>query len=374
MGQLVSAGGGWVGGGGELIKDGHNPWFLNSVKDVTYCVLLDQTNFGVNDEVVNRSIEKAIQFWKFEFSQATVPSYETWGSLALATQNFHKVECSESTDITFQFGVLNQEQSAYLRKPQDFAAITVRTNYDQKTLHGRGFVYVSPEKGPLAYNSEGVIGEAWSLQDSKLLDLTLIHELGHVFGLSHMGNLGTLMSEGFVETILAWAKIDSNGLFEDQNFFSLRERIATICPEGSVLERWRRVFALSPTDKCVQFVFKHDLKSPLYRDSKMIVLASAEKGGPTVNLGSVDLKMVRFFPIHTSLIWLPEVQSFTAPQDKAFMVGSNIIGSILVSVSKQGRFVSRSGESYDLQVGFEQGSGLITILSSSPKDGLLQIL
>lgn len=130
--QLVYAGGGWVGGGAEFIRDGHNPWFINTVKNVNYCILIDQSNFGVNVDVATRELERAIQFWKIEFSQATLPTYDKWGPLALANQNFHQVQCSENTDIIFQFGILNQEQITYLRKPQDFAAITVRTKYDQK--------------------------------------------------------------------------------------------------------------------------------------------------------------------------------------------------------------------------------------------------
>lgn len=157
-------------------------------------------------------------------------------------------------------------------------------------------------------------------------------------------------------------------------FFSLIEKVTTLCPAATVLERWKQVFALSPNHKCVQFIFQHDLQSPLYKNTKLTVFASADKDGPQDNMGSVDLKMVRFFPIHANLIWLPENQNFTTIKDKSLMVAANILGPFFLSVSKQGSFINYIGVKFELQVSFEQGSGLINILSSSPNGELTIIL
>lgn len=156
--QDILAGGWSSGGGGELLKDARNPWFLSNIKEVTYCLKIDEAKFGVPLSVAKENLIKAINFWKTEFQVVNPSEGETSkiNPVRLATQIFKEVNCNQNVDITFQFGILSKEQKKFLQDPTKFGAITIRTNYNKQILKGTGFVYISPESGPLAFQSEGL--------------------------------------------------------------------------------------------------------------------------------------------------------------------------------------------------------------------------
>lgn len=188
---------GWTSGGGELIRDGQNPWFLANVKSVTYCVEVDEANFGQTRSQVSSIIVKALNNWKLEFRNARYLN----SNLGIAAQTFHETSCSANPDIRFQFGVLSGEQLKKLDDPTRFLGVTVRTDYDPVQMRGRGFVYVSPARGPLKIAGEKVVKEPWALENGGLLYLVLVHELGHVFGFPHSSERADLMNERFIEQI-----------------------------------------------------------------------------------------------------------------------------------------------------------------------------
>ena len=68
----VATAGGWSSGGGGLLKDTVNPWFLNNTSVVNYCVLIDEKNFGADQEVVKLQLSRAIDFWKEQFTHAVL--------------------------------------------------------------------------------------------------------------------------------------------------------------------------------------------------------------------------------------------------------------------------------------------------------------
>jgi hypothetical protein len=68
--------------------------------------------------------------------------------------------CDESVDLAFQFGWLSQVQQQEIERLKvdltRYVALSIRTDYSTQ-LRGKGFIYVSPDRGPMAFR--GVIQE-----------------------------------------------------------------------------------------------------------------------------------------------------------------------------------------------------------------------
>ena len=194
--------GGWVGSGGDNIRFSKNPWFVKNTDTVHYCVQVDHNSVSANDQTIQQSIENAIAYWKQEFSSAPPLSS---GFAQLGSQDFIlQTSCGADTDlhILVGYGTLNKEQIDFLDDPRLFIGITVRTDYDTVNLRGKGFMYISSDEGPYAYNTlpntSHLIARAW--QNQKLLQYAFMHEFGHVFGFPHTGT--GLMSEVFLDQTL----------------------------------------------------------------------------------------------------------------------------------------------------------------------------
>lgn len=195
--------GGWTSGGGENIRDERNPWWLQNTKEITYCIKIDRANFGQSTQVIRQKINFAFNFWKKQLKTLTWSEIDKNEHLAVGTQNFTETPCREGTDLVFQFGVLDGEQFRYLGDPTKFIGVTVRTDYNPVNLRAKGFIYISPENGPLKLNKLGLMQNPWSHENGILLTPALIHELGHLFGVSHQKELHIMM-EDFLETLLAF--------------------------------------------------------------------------------------------------------------------------------------------------------------------------
>lgn len=198
--------GGWIGGGGELFTDSVNPWWVNNTNRVAYCIDIDEQHFGVDLTAARQKVRMALAYWQGEFG--SVDKTADAGPARLGTQEFNEVSCSDGCELRFQFGVLTGTQARFLKQPQRIIAEAVRTGYDSKTLRGRGFVYVSPETGPLALNGSGptggsVISGRWSVAGGKLLEMVLVHEIGHIFGLQHRAS-GSIMDAEFPSFVVTW--------------------------------------------------------------------------------------------------------------------------------------------------------------------------
>lgn len=355
-GTQAIAMGGWSSGGGQLIKDSHNPWFLNNTTHVNYCIEVDSENFGVSTEVIKTQIKRAISFWQKEFKYAILPAFDDFGPLKVASQTFKETKCDENTSLVFQFGRLSDDQKAFLKRPSQYAAIAVRTDYDETHLRGRGFIYVSPVEGPLAFGSGHIDKDIWAYEGGNLLYLTLIHELGHVFGLPDSGTLGDLMSENFVESIL----LSKQSVFTyEPQFFSLKNKTKTICPDPILLSSWQSFFGTQSIYKCFKFTFEHPLNNSVFGQTFMNVYASVSSESPMSLITSVELALNGFFPILMNTIWLSESQKVFTALDLEKQVGLNkIMGTSGLSISKKGHFDLSEGKGKRLvKVRFEQGRG-----------------
>ena len=202
------------GGGGELIQDSHNPWFVKNTKVVRYCVEVDENLFPKDKLPLDKMIERSIGFWKNEFASA-VPG-RMYGNAGVASQDFIKQSCDSSVDIRFQFGILHPAQRQLIKDPSRYVSEVVTTSYDQVNLRGKGFVYFSPDSGPLKFKSDRAPEKTWSSPGGRgKLYLVIEHELGHIFGVPHMGKFpNCLMSEDFPE----WIVTQSGAGFYDYEY------------------------------------------------------------------------------------------------------------------------------------------------------------
>lgn len=365
----------WSNATGELQADAHNPWFFNNTREVSYCIEIDEQNFGATSPAIREQITRALQFWNTEFSKVSLPSLPTFGGVQIASQNFQEAPCSETTDVRFQFGTLDEKQTAFLGKPQDIAAITIRTDYSTKDLRGKGFLYFSPAHGPLAYKADGYLQNTWSRENNELLYRALVHELGHVFGLSHMGSYGELMSEGYIESLLNQSiamegKLRLRGL----NFFTLVKTSPTICPDATLLKDWRQFFGLGANDKCVQFRFVHDPGNELFAPSQLEIWASSHIAQVKQRVSVAELTVNRFSPIYLNLIDLPAEQEVFVKQELQ-EAGLGVFGVPMMGLTKRGNFIFEDGKiKRHINVRFDQGSSAFYIDGVSSEGEIITLL
>lgn len=233
--------GAWASGGGEILGNSLNPWFLANTPVVDACLEIDEANFGVDRETADRVVRSALDYWKTEFRAALPGSAE----VQVATQTFRFGPCTDETALRIQLGVLSEGQRAEFRRfdkrPQDFVGITVRTEYDELNRRGKGFIYISPESGPERFALPNALLHPWSLRENPewarkfgLFHKVLVHELGHVFGVGHRPqpfnqNFGwySVMDERMPEQIVirapefAWDMDWIPGFFSERAYFGL---------------------------------------------------------------------------------------------------------------------------------------------------------
>jgi len=386
--ETILCAGGWTSGSGELIKDSHNPWFLNNTPSINFCIKIDEKNFEISQEFAKEQILKAVAYWKTEFSYAVLPSFAQFGPLKIATQEFNYLDCSEQNiDIRFQFGFLEPKQKEYLQDPKKFIAVSVRTDYSTQHLRGKGFVYFSPSKGPLAYNHKNTYQNAWSMDNGINLYLVIIHELGHVFGLSHTpGVLSGVMSESFPEVLLSkdfYGEVHLSPAEKIQywhqnlHFFKLPTQLNESCFPDILLKVWAKVFNLTSNQKCITVHFKYDNSNQIFGKTTMEVFASEKLDGSRKLVASIELQMNRFNPNDVGTIWLPEEQKVFSQKELAtshFYINNRISGWSTFNISKSGVYNHRGNKKYILLVNFQQARYFTNIQVITPTGEVLTLL
>ena len=187
--KLSSACGGSSAAGGVSIRYQLNPWFLQNTKEITYCIDVELENFSASAEQVDKNFRAAFRYWKNHLAFALDDENEL---LKIATQKLVRVSCGAHTnpDISLQMGNLLREQAVFLPQNHQFVALAQITDYEEPIMHGKGFIFVTGD------NESSVGPHQWSLADGHALEMTFVHELGHIFGFRHESGI-EVMKEDF---------------------------------------------------------------------------------------------------------------------------------------------------------------------------------
>lgn len=262
--RLSASEGHSVGGGGELLQDSQNPWFIQNTAVVRYCTLYDFNFYHQSPEKSEAAIKDALLFWKeeFLFGQAKLEP-----SIKVATQQFEQVQCTrdkqDDVDLVFQFGFLTSEQRNIVGGDLSrFAAFALRMHYDPIALKGKGIIYIAADSGPDKFGDQDSIGTPWVFLQGALLRWTLKHELGHVFGLPHTNQSGeamNIMAGNFIDFMMKRTHSSRYGARHAQHVFQIRKNNNWGIPKtigcsgnGAAIRRVLRFFGIGDGN-CVGF-------------------------------------------------------------------------------------------------------------------------
>ena len=341
----------WASGGGQVIKDSQNPWFIQNTTSVDVCIIWDQDHFHPVDQNVSGLVSRfqhAVNYWKTEFKKSFVVS----NYMQVATQEFNVKEiallrgnsvpsasCLDA-DLRVQFGWLSPEQIVFINTQmggvQNYFGAAIRTNYDQELLRGKGFIYLKPDTGPLSSQSPGTTPNPWNLGRGYLIDKALQHELGHVFGLPHK-DIETIMAVDYLERIFHQADAEENANYPyERGYFSWNMSDGSIIREFcSIRAGWRNFLSIPPDHNCYQVKF----------EGGRVVFRSGEKpdgAGVWSDRGSMEIDPKITF------MWEEAVRLYLTPAQTVitrFPSGSGYapwyMGPMIKNTELSGTFVSQ---------------------------------
>jgi hypothetical protein len=324
----VAYAGGWVSSGGGSFRDEHNPWFVRNTTSVNYCVQVANQSVSASSDTIHQAISDAFQYWKTEFNK--VPATGTSGSFQLGMQNFSEVPCSANPDIRFLVGyeTLGTAELNFLKDPTKYIGVTVRTDYDEVQLKGKGFVYISSDLGPHAYDNPGTkIEKAW--QQKKLLTYALLHETGHIFGFPHMGS--GLMSEVFLDQLIAKENVGDMLKYPIESFMRPDSTI-TLC-NGLPMEA-KSFFTMPDAATCLQ------LKLTANPVADVDVFSLIDENATPVKLGSLKGLSLQIADLRADVgptLQLTAQQTVFTSTETAFR--SFMFGPFLLSYAANGTFM-----------------------------------
>lgn len=315
--------GGWVGMGGELFKDARNPWFVKNTKDAYYCIQLDKKDMSIDESSVNTAFTDAVSYWKGEFSRALSAGD---GRFDLGKQNFNKVSCQDSQvhlRILFGASFLNTKEKEFLKDPDRYVGVTVRTEYDHKQLRAKGFMFFSND-----LNRKGFVSGAWSRP--KILRYALMHELGHVFGMPHIGT--GLMSEIFLDQLIKPEYIDYYERLPVESVISPNIEIASC---EMVMNSTKSFFGMPADHNCILLKYAAPFA--------MHVFSKKNQDGELLELGNLKLETPNpneFSGKPLSFLQLPLEQEVFTEKEAAFR--NFMMGPIGVEYGTQGKFIPKN--------------------------------
>lgn len=207
--------GGWTSGGGELLEDAHNPWFVRTfslLSTISYCIDRDDEHFGVSQQTAQDVIRSAIEQWRRDFQYAGKTTGAKTTPYYVGDEMWVEHPCPKQGDpddimVRFQLGVLTAAQQQELDQhhidPTHFVSLAIRQHYNRQTLRGSGYIYISPSWGNLRSKAADMVENPWSTVTGNALFAVIMHELGHVFGVPHVGTNQQLMGASFPEYVVS---------------------------------------------------------------------------------------------------------------------------------------------------------------------------
>jgi hypothetical protein len=226
-----------------------NPWFIENTKQVVYCILMDEENFSRPKSDVENAIKDSFLFWKNEIDK-TAKAAKGLASFSYGEMEFIKEKnCSKNADIVFYIGynTLTSSLKKGLVNPLNIISTTMQTEYNVKTLKGRGIIYIASDRGEHRFKNPGHLADyPWAHQS--LLELTLVHEVAKVFGLNNVDH--PIAKANFVSRLL------DEDHFNNFTTYSLEgvlfpSSTVKVCGLDSKVKDW---FNIASTTECLEFI------------------------------------------------------------------------------------------------------------------------
>jgi hypothetical protein len=336
-----------------------NPWFFQRgdtavARPAKYCVAIDEAHFGVTRRHAETHVASVLKYWFDELTSAYVPTSMPYGAIYVGYEHFVPARCDdEDVVLRFQLGELTPEQRSTFdemrQDPTRFVAVAVRTQYDPVTMQGRGFIYVSPPRGPLAMQSQTMIDDPWARDDQQRLDWVLRHELGHVFGVQHNGSHEELMGVGAPEYAISSATVAFRPWLKGVFKTVYGATIALTCSAEPGPSFLRTFFSLPGDTKCVGLRLQPD---------RLEVVYTMDPGQQTPRVGGrasldLDSAIVQHEPVVR--IFLPDGQAVF--QNVPAVFGRVLPGPMATSRQMTATYRPAAGaESRELHLSLQPGS------------------
>ncbi len=226
--------GGMTSSGGEFITTEKNPWFTGE-SDIHYCIK-KSNYFSVEIDDTRKIIKEAIKDWTLTLKLLN-PKKTSFklpdGNYKNLSLNFKEVNCNkENIQLWFYLGSFNKEIEQSLSTMAKFtAAFAGHLGINNKTGRTKkGIIWLAPDMGPRKYIGPSISKQFW-MKDQIFFN-TLLHELGHMFGLGHLED--GIMNNGFPARMIRYggSKI-STKVFRFHKWQSLK---LSICGKGLQLD------------------------------------------------------------------------------------------------------------------------------------------
>jgi len=198
-------GGGWIGNGGDFYQTSQNIWFLGS-ETINYCIESSQ-DYPLSEDELRSLVEESIADWQTFFKKYGLDSQKIAGNFKrprLNLLNFvdgknrginlnFKFNC-KNEKLKFFFGKENKLITTYKKLATEHPfGLAIRKSYNHKSFENLGVVWIAN----------------FSDKRNKIKH-TLLHELGHIFGMQH--NTVFVMEENLAEFLSKDTKFLSNFL------------------------------------------------------------------------------------------------------------------------------------------------------------------
>jgi hypothetical protein len=173
---------GWVSSGGDdkPINFGAS-WFNSNTKEVKYCLLIN-SHYSLKESELEQLVARSIQSWK-DYYQSKLPYYVISNESILPNYNWNlDKSCSSSTQVKFYFDL--QDASIKLNKEKYYNPFSFEA-FDEKT-----------KTGLLWFRD---LNKILKKPNKNALEVLIIHELGHAFGVPHLKN--TIMKENITRDL-----------------------------------------------------------------------------------------------------------------------------------------------------------------------------
>lgn len=179
-------GGSEVGNGTDqpVVEQG-SAWFIGRNRTIDACVEI-APNFGKTSSELEANVKSSFDKWVRYIKEADIYNIQGYrqGSLQISETLSLHFGCRGHEDLSFYFGI---ENDAVLKSKAEFydpLAFAQRNSFDYRKGWSQGFIWVSPSE----------LGGFPDWNVPHLLEIVLLHEVGHIFGNAHTPL--TIMDEG----------------------------------------------------------------------------------------------------------------------------------------------------------------------------------